>query len=315
LAVDFGGTIIKFGLVRGGAILATRSIPAEAHLGLRKRFPAIAAVFAELCREQNLSVAQCGGVGLAFPSIVDCRAGRVISAVKDKFEDAPDVDLHAWGRQEFSLPVRLDNDAHAALLGEWRHGAGQGADNLVMLSFGTGIGCSVIMEGRPVRGRHFQTGLLGAHVVVQPGSRHECFHAGGRGCAEAETGSWALPAVAREQAGFADSALAREKVVSYEAVFRCAAQGDAVAVRVRDRSLELWSATIISLVHLFDPERVILGGGVSRSADVIVPWVQRAVDGRAWVPWGKVAVVRAQYLEEAALLGAAVMFERELDFL
>jgi glucokinase len=245
---------------------------------------------------------------------VDARKGRVISAAKNKFEDAPGIDLPAWAHQELGLPLRAENDAHAALLGEWQHGAGVGCDNLVMLTLGTGIGCSVIVEGHPLRGRNFQTGLLGGHIVVQPDGR-PCCHEGGRGCVEAETGSWALPAIARAQPEFAKSALAREPEVNYQGVFRLAAMGDAVSRALRDRSLDLWAATVISLVHLFDPERVILGGGVAHSADVIVPWIQEKVNERAWASWGKPQITRARYLEEAALLGASVLVEKEIAFL
>ena len=103
---------------------------------------------------------------------------------------------------------------------------------MVLLAIGTGIGCSVILGGRPLRGRGHQAGLLGGHVIVQVGGRPCTCPA--RGCAEAEASTWALPAIAREDPAFPSSALATETVIDYRAVFRHADDGDDLAVRLRN---------------------------------------------------------------------------------
>ena len=244
---------------------------------------------------------------------MDCRLSRVIASPTQKYEDAPDFDLPRWGQENFQLPVRVDNDAHLALLGEWRYGAGRGVDDLVMVTLGTGVGSSALIAGRPLRGRHYQAGLLGGFTVVCSGGQPWTESAAGS--VEAETGSWALPAIARQFSDYEASQLAQLPAINYQELFRLAESGDALAKRLRDLSLELWSDFVINLVHLFDPQSIVLGGAVLRSADVVIPWIQGRVDADAWTPWGRVEIAGARFPEDAGLLGAKVMLTHELSYL
>ena len=312
LAIDLGGTVIKLGLVRDGELAATRKCEAKSSGGLRPRLPEIQNGFESICSEQDLGFSDCQGIGVSCPGLVDGRSRRVVST-NEKYEDVVDFDLEGWAEERFGLPLRLENDAHAALLGEWQYGAGRGVDNAVMLTLGTGIGCSVLLQGRPLRGKHWQAGLLGGHIIVNPDG-HPCT-CPCRGCAEAEASTWALPSLVREHPGYAESELSRLPSVDYQTLFQLAGRGDAAAKDIRDRSLYIWGATVVSLIHLFDPERVILGGGIMHSADIIIPWIQQFVDENAWIAWGRVEVVRAEYLDTASLLGASALFEKDFQFL
>lgn len=313
LAVDVGGSTVKLGVVAEGQLTATETCPARPQDGLAATLADVVPAMNALCRQVGLSCRDCGGIGLGLPCIVDCCRNRVVAAPTRKYEDAASVDLESWAQDAFGLPVRADNDAHLALLGEWRYGTGQGADHLVMVTLGTGVGCSVLLGGRPLRGPHFQAGVLGGFTVVNSGGRP--FPETAAGCVEAETGTSALSSIARQSAGYEASQLARLPEVNYEQLFRLAASGDALANRLRDRSLELWSDFVINLVHLFDPQRVVLGGAVLRSADVVIPWIQSRVDANAWTPWGRVEVTAARFPEDAGLLGAQVMLTQELAYL
>ncbi len=124
-----------------------------------------------------------------------------------------------------------------------------------------------------------------------------------------------MPPLREQFPGYSSSQLAQQPALNYEQVFRFAETGDELARRLRDRSLDLWSNLVINLIHLFDPQRVVLGGAVLRSADVVVPWIQRRVDAVAWTPWGRVEIVSARHPEDAGLLGAEVTFTRELSYL
>ena len=132
--------------------------------------------------------------------------------------------------------------------------------------------------------------------------RHPCT-CGAIGCTEAEASGWAIPLIAKEWPGFAQSALAKEPSVTFEALFRLAKQGDP-ALALRDRCLRVWAVGTVGLIHSFDPEIVVYGGGVMKSADVIVPYVQSYVEKHAWTPWGKVKVRAAELGNDAGLLGA-----------
>jgi glucokinase len=311
--VDLGGTIIKAGLVRDGRLLVSSSMPARCEEGLAPQLGRIEKLLRELCNQASVALDQCQGVGVAFPGIIDSGGNRVVSVPRDKYDDAPRLDLPDWSRRALGLPMRLENDAHAALLGEWQFGAGAGCDDLVMITLGTGIGTSVLIRGRPLRGAHHQAGVLGGHFIVVPNGR-PC-PCGARGCVETECSSLAIPELARSDAQFAHSALAREPVLDFAALFRHAETGDALARRLRDRAMDWWGAVVVTLIHAFDPERVVIGGGIMRSAATILPHLQKFVDDNAWTPWGRVRLAGAALGNDASLLGLSVLFARELQYL
>src|SRR5205085_754759 len=154
-------------------------------------------------------------------------------------------------RKSLGLPLRLENDAHAALLGEWRFGAGRGADDLVMITLGTGIGTSVLLGGRALRGRHAQAGNLGGHFVVDPkGFPCVC---GSRGCLEAQQHRHAIRTLARDDPRFASSALSLESSIDYASLFRLR-ESDELARSLLERSFNLWGMLVVSLIHQFDPQ-------------------------------------------------------------
>jgi glucokinase len=176
------------------------------------------------------------------------------------------------------------------------------------MTLGTGVGTSAVVDGVPLRGQHGQAGCLGGHVTVNIDGR-ACV-CGNVGCAESEASTWALPAHAKGDPDFANSALSREPVLDYRAVFRHADAGDALASRLRDRAVNVWSATAVTLVHAYDPEVVVLGGGIMKSPGPIVPRMQKYLDEHAWVGWGKVKVVAGELDDAAALLGLEYLVER-----
>jgi len=300
LAIDLGGTHATCAVVRDGEILASRVIDLDCTNGLASALPLFSSALREAAQNAGVETHTCDGLALSFCGLVDARTGRVVSTNK-KYDDAVGIDLPAWSCKEFGLPFRIENDARMALLGEWYAGGGRGYDNIVMFTLGTGIGGAAMVEGRLLRGKHFQAGCLGGHFpVLFTGRKCTC---GNVGCAEAEASGWAIPEVARATPGFESSTLAAGEV-TFKAVFQAAAAGDPVAVTVRDRCLHVWAANSVAAIHAYDPELIIFGGGVMKSADVILPYVERFVHEHAWTPWGKVAVRSAELANNAALLGA-----------
>jgi glucokinase len=100
------------------------------------------------------------------------------------------------------------------------------------------------------------------------------------------------------------SELAREEPVTFEKLFQHAQKGDQVAIEIRERCLQVWGAATVALIHAYDPEVVVVGGGVMKSASVILPYLQSYIHHHAWTPWGKVKVCAAELGNDAALLGA-----------
>ena len=299
LACDLGGTRMKIGVVRDGEVLAQTSIAAHSKAGLVTGLPALAGAWRQLLDGLRVASADCAGISVGFPSLVDVATGRVLDEY-GKYADAMDFNLRDWAESEFNLPLAIENDARLALIGEWKFGAGRGSDNVVMVTLGTGIGTSAVIQGRVLRGRHGQAGVLGGHCTVRYGGR-KC-GCGNIGCAEAEASTVFLSEIARGDHGFSDSRLATEPRLDYASVFHHAATGDACAVKLRDHSLLVWSTIVVNLIHAYDPEIVVIGGGVMASAEIILPAIREYVGRHAHTPWGQVRIVAGELGDNAALV-------------
>ena len=309
LALDMGGTHVGCGVVAGDRLLAHASIKAEGASNLADLLPVLEDALRSLLRETGTTAKQCQGITIGFPGIVDARDGKIHSTLK-KYEDAPKLDLKAWARKTFDLPLRIENDARMALMGEQFAGAGRGVNNIVMMTLGTGIGSATILDGRILRGVHGHAGCLGGHLTAKFDGR-TC-HCGNLGCAEAEASGWSMPLVARAWPGFAESALAGIESLGFRELFTHAERGDAVASEVRERCLRVWAANAVSLIHAYDPEILILGGGAMQSAEPILSFVQDYVNTHTWSSWGKTRVQAAALGNTAALLGAVPLLAEEV---
>jgi glucokinase len=306
LAVDLGGSHAACAVVGGREVVAVETVSLEATRGLAGALPVIALALARATARAGVAAADCAGLAFGFCGLVDTVAGRVLST-NAKYDDAPGLDLPRWCRESFGLRLRIENDARLALLGERHAGAAQGTDDAVMMTLGTGIGGVAMIGGRLLRGKHFQAGVLGGHLVADfDGRPCTC---GGVGCVEAEASTWALPGVCRATPGFESSALARCERLDFEALLACAAEGDRVAVAVRDRCLRVWAAGAVAMIHAWDPEVLVIGGGVMRDAGAVLPAIEAHVRRHAWTPWGEVVVRAAALGERAALLGAVPLLQ------
>lgn len=300
IGIDMGGSHIRLGLVSGGTVTDSYQFSVNAGLGL-------AAYLDELRDGINSLAAHCGsdgidGVGISFPGLVDVEKKKV-TATFGKYDDITQIDLKTWVKDNWGCPYFIDLDARMSAVGEWKYGAGKGYDSLVMMTLGTGIGTAVINEGKVLRGKHFQAGSFGGHFIVDlDGPECSC---GGRGCIEAHTGSWSIDRQAKADRGYTGSLLAGGQSVGYKELFRASQAEDPLACRLIEKSLKVWAAGIVSYIHAYDPEVVIIGGSVMKNADKILPFIREFVDKYAVTPWGKVEVVAGELIDDSAVLGAA----------
>jgi glucokinase len=297
IAIDLGGTRIKLGLVENGAVVARDLLPSDSGNGLAARLPALQQAIDRLRDGRALTA-----VGLATPGLVDRRLRR-ITAINAKWSDAPGLDLPGWARDHWDAPLCMANDAVAALAGEWHHGAAQGRNGAVMLTLGTGIGAAAVVDGRLLQGSHGQAAIAGHLTVQVDGRRCSC---GNRGCAEAEASTAVLPELARADRRYAASALATAPLIDYATVFGLAPT-DALAHDLRERALAVWSSLAVSLVHAYDPEVLVVGGGIAAAGESLLVPMRAHLDAHAWTPWGRVEVRRAILGDDAALLGIAAL--------
>jgi glucokinase len=310
IAIDLGGTIIKIGLLKSGQLIDRMECLARSQSGLQPQLTELESIIDKLLQNHQIRKEDVMGIGFSFPGLVDSLRNRIISTNK-KYEDGPLTDLEGWARQKWNWPLFAENDARMALLGEWQVGAGKNFNDLAMLTFGTGIGSAVIINGQLIKGKHFQAGNLGGHFVVNhKGTPCTC---GGVGCVEAEASSWRLPSLLKDHPGFSTSSMNKMEDPDFKALFFHAQNNDQVAIEVLEHCLSAWSAAIISMIHAFDPEMVILGGGIMKSAEVILPALQKKVSQYAWTPWGKVKLVIALHPDSAALYGADYLVQKAIQ--
>jgi glucokinase len=307
IAIDLGGTIIKAGLCDDNRLVEFVSEKATSGKGLKNNLPVIEKMIAFLLENQNVSVKELLGIGFSFPGLVDSARNRVLSTNK-KYDDAPELDLPLWAKETWNLPLFLENDARMALLGEWQHGAGKGFENIVMVTIGTGIGSAVLIEGKLLIGKHFQAGNLGGHFTVN--HRGVVCTCGNIGCMESEASTWRLPELIKSHAAYNSSSIKNEKLLDYEALFRNAAQKDFLANEILNHCYSIWSSGLITMIHAYDPEILILGGGVLKSGDVIIPELQQRINQYAWTPWGKVKLLKAKNINTATLFGANYLIKK-----
>lgn len=304
-AIDLGGTRTKFGLVDRGKVICASHCEADAQGSLEHHLNEVLMRLRRLYAEWGLTLESCDGLGVLSTGLVNNRQMKVLST-NSKYDDAVKFDFQGWAREETGLELRLENDARGALIGEWRYGAGRGVDNLVMVMIGTGIGTAVISEGKPLTGPNFSAGNLGGHILVNSGGR-KCT-CGAMGCLESEASGWVLPILLREHAMYGESTLREVTPLGFREVMTHASAGDVCATEVLAHCLKLWGEALVSFIHLFDPQRVIVGGGVMNDPDRVLTSFQKTIDELAWAESGQVEIVKAAHPNNAGLIGAAALF-------
>jgi glucokinase len=296
LVFDVGGTRLKAGLARPDGISSLTTVRTDVASA-----DALLAQMAAVGR-QLLQGKRPRAVGVSVKGIVDSGGSLVdVNAPLDRLRGARLAERLA---DELDAPVRIDNDARMYALGELRHGAGRGAENLVGVTLGTGIGVGVAIDGRLLSGKRGVLGILAGHITVDAdGPPCTC---GSVGCLEAFIGSQGLVTDARARArSHPESPLASESL-DPEAIFAAAAGGDGPAVATVERFTHLLACGVVSLIHVYDPDVVVIGGGISASASQFLDKVQRFADEHAWTqPRGRVQIAASTLGDTAALLGAA----------
>lgn len=297
VSIDIGGTRLKSALIAEGKIIESAVYPIEASSPAEE-------CLALLEKEVNrlASIHMPSALGIAFPGIVNPYSSTVVS-VNGKYEPFVNFAFDKWAEEKFQLPMRLENDANAALLGELHYGCGQGYDNAVLMILGTGIGSAAMIEGKLIRGKHFQAGCLGGHISVNTLSKGRPCTCGSAGCAESVGGGWALDLAARQSALFSESGLSGESSIDYQALAKWEQAGDILAYHLMEESIDAWSTCAVNLIHAYDPDIIVLSGGVLHLGERITAPIADNIARHAWTPWGSVELLTAKVPEHSVVLG------------
>lgn len=306
VGLDLGGTKC-LGLAVGpdGAVLAERRVPTPAEGG-DAVLEALAAVAAGVAEEAG---AEPGSVGVGAPGLVDV-AGVLRAA--PNLRRAEGLAIGAGLATRLGVPVQVDNDVTCAAYGEWAVGAARGAGDVLLVALGTGIGGGLVVSGQLARGANGYAGEIG-HMVVEPnGPPCPC---GQRGCWERFASGSGLGRLGREAAaaGLAPGVTARAggdcEAVRGEHVTDAAHDGDEGAVAVLDAFAWWLALGLANLTNVFDPDRIVLGGGLVDDAGLWLDATRRSFSGRTVGAWTRpdVPIVTASLGTRAGAVGAALL--------
>ena len=264
--------------------------------------------------EARSACPEVAAAGLGIPCTIDQRRGVAIASVNLPLVDVPIRELMG---ERLGLPVFIDNDVNAAILAEHRFGAARGAENAVMIALGTGIGGGLILGGKVYRGTHGAGAELGHMVVEMDGPRCQG-NCPNHGCIEAVASGTALGREGRAAAERApDSILGRALAeggdLSGEAVTDAALAGDETAREVVALIGRRLGVAFSSLANIFEPEVIVVGGGVIAAGELLLEPAREEMRSRALRPMNETRVAAAQLGDEAGMIGAATMAQIELE--
>jgi len=275
----------------------------------------VAAVIERLCsaiesllNKNNLILSQLIGIGIACAGGIDTPRGVVVTP-SPNMPDWVDVPLADIVRKRFGVNVFLVNDASAAALGEHRYGAGKGVNNLVLFTLGTGIGGGIIVDGRLYLGAVGGAGELGHMTIDADGPLCGC---GNTGCLEMLASGRAVErdAIARlrqrVKSSLSEMVKGKTEKITAEMVGTAARNSDPLALDVISRAAYHLGIGMVNAVNIFNPEMVILGGGMAELGDILIGPGRRMVKERAFsVSSQAVRIVTALLGNEAGVYGAA----------
>src|SRR3954463_8022666 len=301
VGVDLGGTKLLAGTVDAALRVHHRAYR------LSRRDAVVETIVEAVEEAREATPPEVRAVGVGGPGVGEPKGGVAMACNHFALVDVPLRDVLA---ERLGLPVVVDNDANAALVAEWRHGAARGARNVVLLTIGTGVGGGLLLDGRIVRGASGAAGELG-HIVIDESGPPCPGNCPSRGCLEAFVSGPALALEGRARAEmYPDSGLGRALAAGREItgplVTELAHDGDEAAraaIAVLGRHL---GVGITSLVNVFNPEAVVVGGGLVAAGDLLLAPAREVVAARALVPArDQVRIVAARFADESGMLGAA----------
>jgi glucokinase len=304
IGIDLGGTKISgaFSDIDGN-VLSKHTIPTNADEGDIAVLNRITSVIDYVIAAAGKTVDEVKAIGIGSPGPLDPKTGAIIETPNLPFTN---FNLVKPIRDKYKIPTYLENDANAATIGEHIFGAGKGTENMVYITVSTGIGGGAIINGKIYRGSTANALEIGHTTLLSNGPRCNC---GNYGCAEVLASGTAIGRQAREavEAGKKTSLGDYSNVTSYE-VFKEAEKGDEVAVDILDNSLTYLGICVANVVNSFDPEIVVIGGGVSKGGDIVFDKVKEVVQKRTLKPMRDLCkIVPAGLGTDAGVIGAVAV--------
>ncbi|MCF2667240.1 ROK family glucokinase [Faecalicatena contorta] len=300
--VDIGGTTVKIGLFKtDGELVDKWEIKTRTENKGEAILPDIAESLKKKMEEKGIEASQMSGIGIGVPAPVDDNG--VVQNTANL----------GWGYKEVNremeeltgLKVAAGNDANVAALGEMWLGAGKGQKNMIMVTLGTGVGGGVIVNGHPLVGAHGAGGEIG-HLCVNYEETEHC-GCGKTGCLEQYASATGIARLAKKRlaADDAASSLRDKKEISAKTVFNALKDGDKVAEEIVEEFGVYLGHAMANLAAVVDPSVIVIGGGVSKAGEILLDYVEKNFQEKAFFANKNTEFVLATLGNDAGICGAA----------
>lgn len=303
IGIDMGGTHTSIGLVEGLTIKDKRDFDTDVSRGAYAYAQTLAKNTKLLLKEHSLELSDIEFIGMGVPGSANRENGMVEYANNLGFENVPFQDMVS---EELGAPVILDNDANLAALGEFLLSGGK-SRSFIMVTLGTGVGGGILIDGKIYRGINFAEGEVGHMTIKYDGIQCNC---GRRGCFEAYASTNALVKMAcdamRTNRG---SLMWKMSQINGKNIFEAVKAGDKTVLAVLDEYTTLLAEGLTNIVNIFQPDELVIGGGISGSADLFLPDTVKKVNERVYSKASaKNTLIRAaRFCNDAGIIGAANM--------
>ena len=304
VGIDLGGTNIAAGLVDENMnILCQMSVPTLSERPYQEIVRDMAVLVRGLVNMGNISMDEVDSVGIGSPGTPEKETGNILYSNNLGWYDVPLLPELA---KYIPVPLKVDNDANCAALGEFLAGAAKGCKSAVMITLGTGVGGGIVLDGQIYDGVNHAGAEIGHTVIVSGGELCTC---GRRGCWEAYASATALIRMGKEAAAAnPESLLAGYEKLDGLAIFTAADQGDKAAQEVIDRYLFYVAEGLTNVVNVFQPEAVVIGGGICGQGERILKPIREQVAKDVFCKQVSVPqIVTATLGNAAGIIGAAFL--------
>ncbi|GBF10634.1 ROK family glucokinase [Tepidibacillus sp. HK-1] len=310
IGIDLGGTSIKMGLVSTeGELLSHQEISTRTKEGVNAIIEDMVQYAKTLVQDQGFALDQVQGIGIGIPGLLDMEQGIVRLAPNLGWKD---VAIKKQLEEKLNIPVKIENDANIAALGEAWVGAGKGYKHIVMATIGTGIGGGIIIDGKILHGKKGMAAELGHIPISDEGIQCGC---GNYGCLETVSSATGMIRKAKEVVTQGRPSLLTEQYVdkmdeiTAKSVIDAAKLGDHEAMQIVNRAGSLLGKALATVANLLDPEIMIIGGGVSRAGDILFNPIKQAFHEHGLKNIiDSIEIVPAQLGNDAGMIGAASLF-------
>lgn len=302
IGVDLGGTKIYTAIANEcGEILNEEVVPTEAHKGAEQIIEKIIASIKKV--SEGINQDDIKAIGIGSPGPLDVKKGLIVSPPNLPIRNFNVVDAI---KEEFKLPTFLDNDANAATLGEYIFGAGQGCENMIYITASTGVGGGAILNGKIYRGSTSNALEVGHTTINREGRACGC---GNHGCVESMSSGIYIEKMARDSVATGmQTTLSQYETITAKEVFTEAGNQDAVANQILSETLSYLGIAVANCANIFDPDKIIIGGGVSNGGPIVFEKINEEMKQRCLGPIREnCKVEKAQLGGKAGVVGAVAL--------